>query len=121
MLLPRLLIPMARAFPVTVRAIIKYKVKYPNLYNDYKEALKDGDLQFRSIDLSELGQTEYLSLVENELALKRLPNSNREVWVTTHNGGKHVGFYEDGIWKYKSGSGNIVEETGVVIFWTEAR
>jgi frataxin-like iron-binding protein CyaY len=122
MVLPRLFVSRAEAFPVTVRAINRYKAKYPILFNDYQTSKKSGDLTtYQAITLSEEGQTEYLSLVENDLVLTRLPNSNRQVWITTHNGGKHVGFYENGKWYYQSGSGNIIEEQAIVIRWTEAK
>jgi len=58
-----------------------------------------------------------LALVENHLIVKKLPKHNRDVWVTTHHGGRFVGFYEDHQWWYMTASDKPRKIDAHVIQW----
>jgi hypothetical protein len=111
-----------------IRAIHKYKDEFTVLFSDLNLAKKrlsdmgkkDGYKQpfiNNSISLSDDAKKEYLLLVEKYLKVKKYPNNNRKVVITTHNGGKHVGFYEDGKWWYSTLYNPKVAEKGIVIKW----
>ena len=118
MSVPGLFMSSCRAFPVVVRAIHRYKDKYPTLFADLKESQRTGYWDtYWAIKLSDQGQTEYLTMVENDLAVKKVPNSNRKVWITTHTGGQFVGFYEDGKWQYHTVDEKAIIVDSIVIKW----
>lgn len=117
-----------RATMQVIRAINKYKNEFTILFKDFENAKKErkadikktgykNPLKNSSIYLSDEANEEYLSLVQKYLKVKKYPNNNRKVVITTHNGGKHVGFYEDEKWWYSTLDNPKVEEKGIVIRW----
>ncbi|MEM5009306.1 hypothetical protein WKH57_01165 [Niallia taxi] len=102
---------------------------YPRLYGIYKVAeteFNKSNVNLRKTFIShniylddDVYEKEYLELV-NELKLRcGVPNDNRKLWVTTHDGGKVLGFYEHGKWQYQS-LNNVIEITSIVIEWDES-
>lgn len=119
---------MIRATTQVIRAIRKHKDEFPILFNDYETQKKKIEDERKKMEInyhlkndwmiiSDEAREEYLRLVENYLKVKKFPNSNRKVVITTHNGGKYVGFYEDGKWWYNTAENRKIEETGIVIKW----
>lgn len=92
-----------RAFLFVGRTINKYQKDYPVLHKEFNEKKEKNAYKYASfVYFSEQAYSEYLHLVENILQVKKFPNDNRKVWITTHNGGKHVGFYENEKWWYNT-------------------
>jgi hypothetical protein len=117
-----------RATIQVIKSIHKYKDEFPTLFNEYqrekqrlidfrKEANCKYPLIGSSIHVSDEARQEWELLVNKYLKVKKFPNNNRKVVITTHNGGKHVGFYEDGEWWYSTLDNPKVEEKGIVIKW----
>lgn len=112
---------MIRATLTISRAVNKYKNDYPNLYNDFQIARKRKEYCRNSwVKVSDNGSEEYLKMIKEHFLLKKFPNNNREVIITTHNGGKFVGFYQDGKWWYNT-IDSVIEEKGYVIKWEKYR
>lgn len=118
---------MIRATWQVSRAVNKYKDEYPRMYNDFEAARKNTRSNRKKntykigmknswISVSDKAQKEYLQMVEKYLVVKNLPKDNRKVVVTTHNGGKFAGFYEDGKWWYNT-LDSVVEVDAHVIKW----
>lgn len=111
---------MVRRWLFLTQKLYKHKLDYPNLYQAFEEAKKKSKRENISLKYSstwvsdELYKQEYIPFIKKHFEIK-LPIDDREVWVTTHNGGKHVGFYKNGKWQYRAGSEDIVEETAIVI------
>jgi hypothetical protein len=117
-----------RATIQNIKAIHKYKDEFPVLFKEYqkwKKKQKDyqketgykHSLKNNSMYISDEAREEYLQLVLKYLQVTKFPNNNRKVWITTHSGGKHVGFYEDGAWWYSTLDNPKVAERGIVIKW----
>ncbi|MEM4994869.1 hypothetical protein WKH56_20105 [Priestia sp. SB1] len=119
---------MIRTTVQVIRAFHKHKDEFPTLFSDFEAAKKKLE-KFRKetgykhplkndlISVSDEGEREYLSLVKKYLKVTKYPSNNRKVVVTTHSGGKHVGFYEDGSWWYSTLHNPKVAEKGIVIKW----
>ncbi|UUV46073.1 hypothetical protein [Bacillus phage vB_BanS-Thrax1] len=117
-----------RATVQNIRAIHKYKDEFPTLFEEYqkwkqrqydyrKETGYRCPLKNMTMIISDEGREEYLQLVLKYLQVTKFPNNNRKVVITTHKGGKHVGFYEDGQWWYSTLHNPKVLEEGIVIKW----
>jgi spore coat protein CotH len=108
---------LVRAILSVSRKVNKLKNEFPNLYNDFQNARKQDKYAINTwIKLSEEGSKEYDRLVEKYLAVSKFPNSNRKVWITTANGGKFVGFYENYKWWYET-LDSVLEVKSQVIKW----
>jgi hypothetical protein len=109
---------MIRATLSISKKVNQFKIEYPHLFNDFQKARKSKGYSLNSwVSVSEESHNEYQSLVERYLVVKKLPNNNRQLWITTHNGGKFVGFYEKGEWWYKTFEDKNIEVKAHVIKW----
>lgn len=120
-----------RASVLITRNINKYRTEFPVLFAAYKEqdAKRKAEnkltgfkrhLKDSWIFVSDEAYAEYMTMVKTYLTNQRPPNNDRDVQITTHNGGVCAGFYQNGKWLYTTAVDTIRDVNGIVIRWEKS-
>ncbi len=103
-----------RCFPFIMRRLKKHKLDFPLLYKAFSMASKEQKRYCGFVRFSEAESEEYKLFIEKHLQVGK-PRDAGPRWVTTHNGGKSVCFFEDGVWKGNYGDGSVKPLDSIVV------